>query len=99
MSKDFLQLLTSLKLEKIKIKYDHYEKIVRNMMWVVTLVIAIVLAATFKNEMSFSSAVILILIVGIVVSLLMLPIAKRSDNVTEKDIPALIQTVLKNKGR
>ena len=99
MSKEFLHLITNLKLEKIKLQYNHYERIVRNVLWIASVLVAIILAATFKNELTFQYAVIVILAVGIVIALLLLPIAKKSDEATEKEIPALIQSVQKNRGR
>ena len=79
-----------LELEKLKIEYDHCEKLVWNVLWLVSLFCAFVITGILKDVIEFYTGVFIVCAVGFVVAILMIPVAKKSDDITNKKIPELM---------
>lgn len=77
-------------LEKLKIEYDHCEKLVWNVLWLMSIFCAFVITAIFKDVVDFYMGVFVVCVVGLIVAILMLPIAKKSDDIIGKRIPELV---------
>lgn len=80
-----------LELEKLKIEYDHCEKIVWNVLWIVTLVTALLITAIIKDVIDFFHGLFLFCIFSLIIAIGMIPIAKKSDDIINKHIPNLIE--------
>ena len=84
-----------LKLEKLKIEYDHCEKIVWNILWILSIIAALVITAVAKDFVNFYIAYLVFLIIALILTLAVIPAAIKSDNITKKEIPELIKQVEK----
>lgn len=79
-----------LELEKLKIEYNHCEKLVWNVLWLMSIFCAFIITAILKDVVNFYNGVFVVCVVGLIVAILMLPIAKRSDD-TRRRVSELIK--------
>lgn len=71
---------TELELEKLKIEYDHCEKLVWNVLWLISIFCAFIITAILKDVIDFYTGVFVVCVVGLILAILMMPVAKRSDD-------------------
>ena len=84
-----------LKLEKLRIEYDHCEKLVWNILWILSIAAALIITAVLKDFIDFYIAYLTFLILALALTLAAIPAAIKSDNITKKEIPRLIKEIEK----
>ena len=86
-----MDLRARIKLEQLKLEYDHAERLIKNMLWFASLVILIILTGVVVGQLKFQDALLIIAIFGIIISIILIPIARRTDEITRMEMPALIR--------
>ncbi len=86
-----MDIRTRLKLEQLKLEYDHAERLVKNMLWFVSLVVLIILTGVLVQQLDFQIALVIIMFFGIIIGVILLPVAKRTDEITKIEMPSLMR--------
>lgn len=86
-----MDLRTRLKLEQLRLEYDHAERLVKNILWFTSLVIAIMLTGVLAKQIDFQTALMMILVFGIIIAAILIPVAKRTDEITRMEMPSLMR--------
>ena len=86
-----MDLRTRLKLEQLKLEYDHAERLVKNVLWFTSLVIVIMLTGVLAKQIDFQTALVMILVFGIIIAVILVPVAKRTDEITKMEMPSLMR--------
>jgi hypothetical protein len=87
--------LIKVKLEKLKIEYDHCEKVVWNVLWIISIVTAIMIVGILKGVFDFYTAIFWFALFCLALTIGLFPVAKKSDSITKKEIPELIKELEK----
>ncbi len=86
-----MDIRTRLKLEQLKLEYDHAERLVKNMLWFASLVILIILTGVLMQQINFQIALMIIMIFGIIIAVILVPVARRTDEITRIEMPSLMR--------
>ena len=76
--------IVNLELEKLKIEYDHCEKLVWNILWILTLTTIWLIVAVIERFLKFNTALLIFCLLSLTLTLSLIPVAKKSDNITKK---------------
>lgn len=89
--------ITQLELEKLRIEYDHCERIVWNVLWIVSIAVVFIVLAVIKGAISFLNGLFIFCVIGLIFAISLIPVAKRSDDITKVEIPRLIKGLERKK--
>ncbi|MBN1386425.1 hypothetical protein JW968_05635 [Candidatus Woesearchaeota archaeon] len=83
-----------LRLFDLWIRYDHYERIIRNVVLVSFLFAVIIIFGIYKG-IDFQFGMGLFLAIIMVLGLPLFAVAKKTDDISKKDIPGMMKELMK----